>query len=203
MWSKARLVCLYVTASIAFGGARAGAQGSSTPTQWIGSMDAGVVLASPDAKSGGLGTGGEIAFSGGIRFSRFVHAGADLGVVVFSDDNGFTNNTNLGTKSSSTNGLTSSAWIGLLSPRSILSTDRRVEGGINAGVSFVNVTREIGSCIGCDSQTLGSSTSPFVEPMVLVTGGDGKRAMRFSVRRYLSSEYPISTTLQVGVFARR
>jgi hypothetical protein len=202
MRSSSILVCVIAFTALAGFGKQADAQALTSPSQWFLSVDLGVASTTPAARFAGLGAGGELNISGGRRVSRFLHAGLDLGVVFFDDSLGFSNETTGGTKQSSTSGITGSAWIGLTTAALSRSEVRRVDAAINIGMSYLNVSREIGDCIDCDSESLASATSLFVEPLVLINFAQGKQALRLSVRQNVSSGYFVDRVVRVGWLVR-
>lgn len=195
---SSRLAVLVACTALVGSVGQAGAQTPRSPTQWFLSLDLGIATTTPAARVAGLGGGGELNVSGGLRVSRFAHAGVDLGVVFFSDSLGFSNETTQGTKQSSTSGATGSVWMGLTTPAPAAGKTRRIDAAFNVGMAYMGVSRDIADCIDCDSESLASATSLFVEPVVLINFGDGKRAVRVSVRQNLSSEYYVGRMVRIG-----
>lgn len=181
---------------------QADAQSPRSATQWFLAVDLGIVTATTAARAAGLGGGGELNVAGGLRFSRFVHAGADLDVVFFKDSLGFSNETTGGTKSSRASGVSGSAWIGLTTATPSSASVRRVDAAVNVGVSYLAVSRDIADCIDCDSESLASATTLFVEPQILINVAKGLQALRISVRQHLSSDYYVGRSVRVGWLIR-
>ena len=195
MRSITSITCL--TLLLATGGTAA-AQGPSPVVTMVGFdlLTSGIETAAAD--SAGIGSrawGFQIPAS--VTAFRVLSLNADGGVLFLSDEQAFTQNTNVGERTSGVTAGTLAISAGLRTPPISLGGEKPlfVSGGVNAGRNFVNVHRSIAQCADCHSEDVDVRAGNFWEGVLQVVPGRGTVSARF---RMYSGDSNFRDALMVG-----
>ncbi len=178
MRSIASITCL---ALLATSGAAA-AQNRSPVETTIGFdlITSGIETAAAD--SAGVGSrawGFQIPAS--VTAFRVLTLNADGGVLFLSDEQAFTQETNVGERTSGVSAGTLALSAGLRTPPLSLGGEQPlfVSAGVNAGRNFVNVNRSIAQCVDCHSEDVEVHAGNFWEAVLQVVPGRGTISARY------------------------
>jgi hypothetical protein len=178
MRSITSLTCLMLLAT----GGTAAAQGPSSVVTAIGFdlITSGIEAAAAD--SAGIGSrawGFQIPVS--VTAFRVLSLNADGGILFLSDEQAFTQNTNVGERTSGVSAGTLAISAGLHTPPISLGGEKPlfVTGGVNAGHNFVNVNRSIAQCRDCHTEDVEVRAGNFWEGVLQVVPGRGTVTARY------------------------
>lgn len=137
------------------------------------------------ADSAGVGSrawGFQIPVS--VTAFRVLTLNADGGLLFLSDEQAFTQETNVGEKTSGVSAGTLALSAGLRTPMLSLGGEQplSVSAGVNAGRNFVNVDRSIAQCVDCHSEDVQVHAGNFWEGVLHVVPGRGTISARY--RKY-------------------
>jgi hypothetical protein len=195
MRSITSLTCL--TLLLATSGAAA-AQNRSPFETMIGFdlVTSGIETAAAD--SAGVGSrawGFQIPAS--VTAFRVLTLNADGGVLFLSDEQAFTQETNLGERTSGVSAGTLALSAGLRTPMLSLGGEQPlfVSAGVNAGRNFVNVHRSIAQCVDCHTEDVKVRAGNYWEGVLQVAPGRGTISARY---RAYSGDSNFRDALMIG-----
>jgi hypothetical protein len=111
-------------------------------------------------------------FSVGIIAYRVLSVSGDFGIVGMRDEAQFTQETNMGKRSSGVAAGMATLAVGLRTPPLGLGIrDAAVSAGVSAGRSWMDVNRDIGNCMDCHAEDVRLAAGEFWEPGVHLTWG--------------------------------
>lgn len=135
---------------------------------------------------------------------RILSLSAEGGMVLMSDEAAFTQNTNQGEKTSGVAAVIGSVSAGLHTPPVSLgaSSPSTLSAGVNAGHTFLHVSRTISSCNDCHREAVNIGAGSFWEPVVTVGLPSGAVYARY--RTYLGgSDFNDAITIGYSVGRQR
>lgn len=159
------------------------------------------------AADGFGGRGWGFGLGGAAVYKRHVLAGGDFGYLMFKDDSTFTETTNVGERTSSTNSFFGSIYSGLLtSPLGGHgATGKRAWLGVNVGYSGWHGKREIATCTNCTTQDVDIRGGLFAEGYLIFGGAGGTPhpRLRITYRAFLADDSSIRNTISLGMATLR
>jgi hypothetical protein len=195
MRSTTSLTCL--TLLLATSGAAA-AQNRSPIETMIGFDLITVGIETAAADSAGVGSrawGFQMPVS--VTAFRVLALNADGGLLFLSDEQAFTQETNVGERTSGVSAGTLALSAGLRTPLLSLGGEQplSVSAGVNAGRNFVNVERSIAQCVDCHSEDVRVRAGNYWEGVLHVVPGSGTISARY--RKY-SGDSNFRDALMIG-----
>lgn len=151
------------------------------------------------ADSAGVGSRAwGVQLTGGVVAYRVLSLNVDGGILLMSDEAPFTQETTQGEKTSGVGAGIGSVSAGLRTPPLSLggANPRFLSAGVNAGRSWVNVTRTITHCVDCHGETVSVRAGTFWEPVLEVGNGRGGFTARY---RVYGGGSDIRNALMIGV----
>lgn len=151
------------------------------------------------ADSAGVGSRAwGVQLTGGLVAYRVLSLNVDGGILLMSDEAPFTQETTQGEKTSGVGAGIGSVSAGLRTPPLPLggTTPRFLSAGVNAGRSWVNVTRTITHCIDCHGEEVSVRAGTFWEPVLEVGNGRGAVTARY---RVYGGGSDLQNALMIGV----
>ncbi|HEX8318417.1 hypothetical protein [Longimicrobium sp.] len=141
-----------------------------------------------------------LQISGSIIAYRMLSLSAEGGIVGMSDEAAFTQETNQGEKTSGVAGGIGTLSAGVRTPPLSMGGAKPVvlTAGVNAGHSFLHVTRTITNCADCHGEDVSLRAGSFWEPVVTLGLGSGAGAVSARYRTYLGGS-DFDDALMVGV----
>jgi hypothetical protein len=197
------LVTAACTAGLLLSAGRVAAQQKPVPLEKTAGFDIFTAAVSDDAaQSEGTASrmwGGQFNF--GVTAYRVLNLSAEAGVVGIRDRRSFTEDTNLGEKTSSVGGVVATVTTGLRTPPLHLAPSRAadVTAGINGGYTFVGLSRDITYCVDCTVESVKLHAGVFWEPAVQVYHGKGGVSARY---RVFAPSADVSNALMIGYTLR-
>lgn len=142
------------------------------------------VIETAAADSAGVGSrawGFQIPAS--VTAFRVLALNADGGLLFLSDEQAFTQETNVGERTSGVSAGTLALSAGLRTPLLSLGGEQQlfVSAGANAGRNFVNVSRSIAQCVDCHTEDVEVRAGNFWEGVLHVVPGRGTISARYRV----------------------
>ncbi|HST62745.1 MAG TPA: hypothetical protein VLK84_28825 [Longimicrobium sp.] len=150
------------------------------------------------ADSAGVGSRAwGVQLTGGVVAYRVLSLNVDGGILLMSDEAPFTQETTQGEKTSGVGAGIGSVSAGLRTPPLRLggANPRFLSAGVNAGRSWVNVTRTITHCVDCHGEDVSVRAGTFWEPVVEVGNGRGAVTARY---RVYGGDSDIQNALMIG-----
>ncbi|HEX8670985.1 MAG TPA: hypothetical protein VF710_03815 [Longimicrobium sp.] len=128
---------------------------------------------------------------------RVLTLNADGGVLFLSDEQAFTQETNLGERTSGVSAGTLALSAGLRTPMLSLGGEQPlfVSAGVNAGRNFVNVNRSIAQCVDCHTEDVRVRAGNYWEGVLHVAPGRGTISARY---RAYSGDSNFRDALMIG-----
>lgn len=122
-----------------------------------------------------------LLINGNLIAFRVLSLSAEGGLLETSDEDAFTQETNRGEQTSSVTALMGSLSAGLRTPELSLGGTRplTLSAGLNAGSTWLNVSRGIVQCADCHDEDLNVRAGGFWEPAVWVGIGPGAVSARY------------------------
>jgi len=195
MRSITSFTCL--TLLLATSGAAA-AQNRSPVETMIGFELITVGIETAAADSAGVGSRAwGIQMPASVTAFRVLTLNADGGLLFLSDEQAFTQETNVGERTSGVSAGTLALSAGLRTPVLSLGGEQPllVSAGVNAGRNFVNVERSIAQCVDCHSEDVRVRAGNFWEGVLHVVPGSGTISARY--RKY-SGDSNFRDALMIG-----
>ncbi|HEX8211517.1 MAG TPA: hypothetical protein VF584_15200 [Longimicrobium sp.] len=195
MRSTISLTCL--TLLLATSGAAA-AQSRSPFETMIGFELITIGIETAAADSAGVGSrawGFQMPAS--VTAFRVLTLNADGGLLFLSDEQAFTQETNVGERTSGVSAGTLALSAGLRTPTLSLGGEQPlfVSAGVNAGRNFVNVERSIAQCVDCHSEDVRVRAGNYWEGVLHVAPRSGTISARY--RKY-SGDSNFRDALMIG-----
>ena len=179
--------------------AASGAAAQAAPTQTLIGFDLTTSAIDPiAADSAGVGHRAfGLQINGSIIAYRMLSLSAEGGIIGMSDEAAFTQETNQGEKTSGVAAGIGTVSAGLRTPPVALGGPKPVtfSAGLNAGHSFLHVTRTITNCVDCHGEDVNLRAGSFWEPVVTLGVGPGAISARY--RTYLGGS-DFADALMVG-----
>lgn len=150
------------------------------------------------ADSAGVGSRAwGLQLTGSVVAYRVLSVNLDGGILLMSDEAPFSQETTRGEMGSGVGAGIASLSAGLRTPPLPMggANPRFLSAGVNAGRSWVNVTRTITDCVDCHSEGVRVQAGTFWEPVLEVAQGD--RALTARYRMYGGGS-DIQNALMIG-----
>jgi hypothetical protein len=188
--------CLSATLLLAAGGAAA-QQSQVVPRYGLDLITTGMQSIAADSAGVGHRAWG-VQLTGGVVAYRVLSLNVDGGILLMSDEAPFTQETTQGEKTSGVGAGIGSVSAGLRTPPLSLggANPRFLSAGVNAGRSWVNVTRTITHCVDCHGEDVSVRAGTFWEPVLEVGNGRGAVTARY---RVYGGGSDIQNALMIGV----
>lgn len=119
--------------------------------------------------------------TGNLVAARVLSLNAEGGVILMSDEAPFTQETNMGERTSGVGAGMASLSAGLRTPQVSMGGSRPfpLSAGVNAGTTWVHATRTITDCVDCHGEGVKVRAGRFWEPVVQVSVGRGALSARY------------------------
>ncbi len=172
-----------LSAALLLAASEAGAQERAVvPRYGIDLITTGMETLAADSAGVGSRAWG-VQLTGGVVAYRVLSLNVDGGILLMSDEAPFTQETNQGEKTSGVGAGIGSVSAGLRTPPLRLggADPRFLSAGVNAGRSWVNVTRTITHCMDCHGEDVSVRAGTFWEPVLEVGNGRGAVTARYRV----------------------
>jgi hypothetical protein len=139
-----------------------------------------------------------VQLTGGLVAYRVLSLNVDGGILLMSDERPFTQETTQGEKTSGVGAGIGSVSAGLRTPPLALggANPRFLSAGVNAGRSWMNVTRTITHCVDCHGEDVRVRAGTFWEPVLEVGNGRGSVTARY---RVYAGDSDVQNALMLGV----
>lgn len=150
------------------------------------------------ADSAGVGSRAwGVQLTGGLLVYRVLALNAEGALLLMSDEAPFTQETTQGEKTSGVGAGMGSVSAGLRTPPLAVGGAKPLflSAGVNAGNSWLNVTRTITHCVDCHGETVEVRAGTFWEPVVEVGNGRGAFTARY---RVYGGESDLQNALMIG-----
>lgn len=145
-----------------------------------------------------------LQIAGSLVTYRVLSLNAEGGMVMMTDEAAFTENTTQGEKTSGVAAVIGSVSAGLHTPPISLggSSPSTLSAGVNAGQTFLHVSRTISNCNDCRRESVNIGAGSFWEPVVTV--GLPRGAVYARYRTYLGgSDFNDALTIGYSVGRER
>lgn len=166
-------------------------------------QQAGFIKPCDEADYGYATTGTGVSINVGAMFLRHFLLGGEIGSVGFRGDKTFRVSAGQTCKVNTLNSITGSGYVGVIS--SPLGNGARIGRkfwlGVLGGKSNWSGQRQLFSCSGCPADKLRMNSAFFVQPFVMLGGGDkdGGGGIRLAYRKQVGNA-PLRSVATLGLF---